>query len=164
MRNFLSKLLIVSALFGVVGLSSCTTDPSNREPSMEVSMTTASWSTIDATMTTTNISKYAYVILRNDEVAPTAVQIFMSGEARIPMSGTQKVQFQIGDLERNADYTIYVAGQYIKDGAEYFYDRVFSHSFFTEEYEEDICVIRRGYDGAYIRFTFRRALPIVRTR
>ena len=117
-------------------------------------MTTASWSTIDATMTTTNISKYAYVILRNDEAAPAAVQIFMNGEVRIPMSGTQKLQFQIGDLERNVDYTIYVAGQYVKDGAEYFYDRVFSHSFFTEEYEEDICVIRRRYDGAYIRFTF----------
>ena len=154
MRNFLTKLLIVSALFCAAGLSSCTTDPSNRKPSMEVSMTTASWNTIDATITTTNISKYAYVILRNDEVAPTAVQVFMSGEIHIPMPGTQKVQFQIGDLERNVDYTIYVAGQYVKDGAEYFYDRVFSHSFFTEEYEEDICVIRRGYDGAYIRFTF----------
>lgn len=146
--------MIITALFGVVGLSSCTTDRTEGKPSMQVKMELSSWSYVDATFTTQNIAEYAFVILGADEVAPSAMEVFMRGEKHTALSGTYPVKIEIGDLERNTDYTVYVAGQFLENGIARFYDQVFSYSFSAPEYEEDICVIKHCYDGAHIRFTF----------
>lgn len=146
--------MIFAALFGAVSLSSCTTDKTESKPSMQVTMELSSWSYIDATFTTQNISEYAFVILTPEESAPSAMEIFLRGEKHTASSGTYPVKFEIGNLERNAEYTIYVAGQYLENGNARFYNQVFTHTFTTPEYEEDICVISHRYDGVHIRFTF----------
>ena len=72
--------MTITALFGVVGLSSCTTDRTEGKPSMQVTMELSSWSYVDATFTTQNIAEYAFVILGADEAAPSAMEIFLRGE------------------------------------------------------------------------------------
>lgn len=157
MRNFTKKLLIITVLAIATSLVSCVNPNTESNPSMQFSAEVESWSNLKVTLTTTAISEYAYKIAKSSEGDFSNISLFLSGETGVPTGGTEIIDFEIGDLERGIEYTIHLAGKYKSTSSptgEAFYQTVFTYSFVTPEYTEDICVVKHNYDGGHIRFVF----------
>lgn len=131
-----------------------TDDPSSSaKPSLAAQFVSATSTTAEIQLTTTKIAEAAYLTLTEGESAPDATVVFAAGTRGIDCSEGQ-VTVNVGGLDPQTNYVVYVAGILDSNTDEY-YESVVPVSFTTSDFEDDLSI----YDIDYASFKVHLKVP-----
>lgn len=157
MKKFLLYLLMIpsSIILAASTFTACTDTP---EDDGGVATLTAELSSIvangaEVNVFSSNIAEYAWVVDSDDSQQPLPIVLFKEGVV-VASPETNSV-ITLSNLEFNTTYKLYIAG---KNTAGTLLDDVVEVEFTTENYAEDVTVIRMNYDGLDIHIRVPEAV------
>ncbi len=167
MRLFLRNLLWITALaFVGAGFTACsddeTTTPFIPQPMVSVEGASTAWNSAEFTVSTNDISEYAWVLLSPEEATPSETEIFAEGTiVEWPAAETKITLDGQSGMVGLTDYVLYVAAKCLPaqdkfDDAivEEYYGEVITVPFTTIDYTDDVTIFRTHSDGFEVNVKF----------